>query len=102
MGTDAGSLIVIGLPGPEVSAADRSLIEDLRPAGVILFDRNARSAGQIAGLCRDFSALLGDPPPLILLDHEGGRVNRLPVAFTHFPSQGALGAVDDPELTAAV
>ncbi|MBI2881990.1 MAG: beta-N-acetylhexosaminidase [Candidatus Tectomicrobia bacterium] len=110
----AGSLIVAGLPGGEITEADRSLLRDLRPAGLVLYQRNARSAGQLARLCRDLAGLAeraGDPPPtaefggappLLLLDHEGGRVNRLPVAFTHFPPQGALGAINDPDLTEAV
>ncbi len=99
-----GSLIVVGLAGEAVSDAERSLIEEIRPAGVILFARNARPPGQLRELCDHITELAREPgrPPLILLDHEGGRVHRLTEPFTHFPSQRRLGAADDAGLTEAV
>jgi beta-N-acetylhexosaminidase len=39
---------------------------------------------------------------LVLADHEGGRVHRLPPPFTHFPPAATIGRVGDPELAAAV
>src|SRR5207245_1608977 len=42
------------------------------------------------------------PDVLILVDHEGGRVHRLPTPFTRFPPPAAVGRSGDPHLAAAV
>ena len=39
---------------------------------------------------------------LVLVDHEGGRVHRLPPPFTHFPPAARIGRAGDPALAAAV
>src|SRR5437899_12441645 len=43
-----------------------------------------------------------DPDFLVMVDHEGGRVHRLPPPFTRFPPAAAVGRSGDPRLAAAV
>ena len=94
---DLGSQFVIGLPGPELDAATRSLLKTVRPGGVILFARNLQSPRQIARLNRELRSLLGSDL-LMAIDHEGGRVNRL-VGFTgKIPSAQQLCILNDPAL----
>lgn len=98
-----GQLLVVGLPGGEVTERDRAFIQEVRPGGFILFERNAGSPGQLWDLCQSLLSVgrseLG--PPFILIDHEGGRVQRLPKPFTHFPPQALFGKAGDPALTEA-
>lgn len=65
-------------------------------AGVCLFARNIVDAGQVRDLCRRVrEAAAGLPPPLVAVDQEGGRVQRLRrVAPLHPPMRevGAAGA----------
>ena len=96
-----GQLIVVGLPGKKVTEGDRRLIEEVRPGGFILFERNAKAPAQLRDLCQHLRALVRPQKPFILIDHEGGRVSRLSKPFTHFPSQASLGKAGDTALTEA-
>src|SRR4029453_19109443 len=78
-------LFMVGIPGPRLDAATRRILTEHPPGGIILFRRNIRSAVQLRDLIADLRALGAGAEPLIALDHEGGRVHRLPAPFTHFP-----------------
>lgn len=41
-------------------------------------------------------------PPILAVDHEGGRVQRFARGFTWSPSQMAMGAASDEALTQAI
>lgn len=95
-------LFMVGIPGPRLDGATRAFLEEHPAGGVVLFKRNVRSAVQVAELVE---ALHGTGPgvrPLVAIDHEGGRVQRLGPPFTHFPPMATLGASRDPRLAAAV
>jgi beta-N-acetylhexosaminidase len=53
---------------------------------VVLFRRNVRSAAQLRDLVASLHELGAGVRPLIAIDHEGGRVDRLRRPFTHFPA----------------
>lgn len=86
--------LVIGLTAPTLTAADVEQL--LHPAigGVILFERNFVDAGQLRALCREIHALR-QPPLLITVDQEGGRVQRLRAGFTPLPSAAVYGRTYD-------
>lgn len=86
-----GQLFMVGIPDPALTSETRAQLQDLRPGGVILFKRNYRTPDTLAALCEELHALLPDQPPLIALDHEGGRVHRLAPPFTHFPPAAKIG-----------
>ncbi len=72
----AGGCLMVGLPGPDLDTDTRDRLSDLRPAGVILFGRNLDSPERLAELQRALGGLR-QPPRLVALDQEGGRVSRL-------------------------
>src|ERR671930_2226796 len=95
-------LFMVGLPGPTLDRATRAFLAEHPPGGVILFKRNIRSAAQLRRLTAAIHAGGAGLWPLIALDHEGGRVDRLPQPFTHFPPAAVVGAWRDPRLAEAV
>ncbi len=80
-----GQLFMVGIPQPGLDENTRQLLQDLRPGGLILFRRNYTDVETLAALCHELHALNQANPPLIAIDHEGGRVHRLSAPFTHFP-----------------
>src|SRR5437867_1261048 len=97
----AAQLFMVGLPGPTLEPATRQFLVDHPPGGVILFKRNVRSGAQLRRLIADIHGTGAGVPPLVAIDHEGGRVHRLPRPFTHFPP-AAAGAHGDTGLAQAV
>ena len=96
-----GQLLVVGLPGRKITEGDRRLIEEVRPGGFILFERNAKSPAQLRELCQHLRVLVRPQNPFILIDHEGGRVSRLSKPFSRFPPQALFGKTGDTVLTEA-
>lgn len=89
----AGQRLLVGFDGTRFDDALRTRIVDLKVGGLILFARNIVSPEQLAALCRAAqrcAADCGQPPLMIAIDQEGGRVARLPPPFTQFP-EGAPG-----------
>ena len=84
-------LFFVGIPGPELDGTTREFLTEHPPAGIVLFRRNVRSAGQLRRLVAALHASGAGVPPLVSIDHEGGRVDRLPRPFTHFPPAAAVG-----------
>jgi beta-N-acetylhexosaminidase len=98
----AAQVFMIGLPGPRLDRQTRAFLGEYPPGGFILFKRNIESAAQLRRLVAELHELGAGVRPIVGLDHEGGRVHRLPRPFTHFPPMGTVGAHDDPKLAEAV
>ncbi len=96
-----GQLFMVGFSGTTVSKDLASFMAEYKPGGVILFSRNLRSPDQIVRLTNQLQKLAGPQPLFISVDQEGGRVSRLPAAFTIFPPCAVLGLCDSSELTYA-
>jgi beta-N-acetylhexosaminidase len=84
-----GQFFFIGLPGTELDEEARSLIEEIKPGGIILFGRNVESAEQVRKLLDDARAML-PIQPLCGIDQEGGLVDRLRDIFPPMPSARAI------------
>ncbi len=67
----------LGLAGPVLGEAERSFFRAADPAGYILFKRNCVDRGQLRALTDDLRALSGRDDLPILIDQEGGRVQRM-------------------------
>lgn len=80
-----GQFLFIGLPGTELDADSRALIEEVQPGGVIIFGRNVAGAEQLRALLDGVRELV-PTPPLFGIDQEGGLVDRLRRIFTPMPS----------------
>lgn len=68
---------ITGVAGTSLSDDERNLIAEEGPVGLILFSRNLETAGQIKSLVSEFKAAAGTDEVLVLIDQEGGRVQRL-------------------------
>jgi beta-N-acetylhexosaminidase len=88
----AGSLLVVGLNGPELSGLERAWLRLVRPGGIILFKRNILDAGQTRALLDEATGFCA-PHAVRCVDVEGGTVNRLRDALAPLPSAQAVGAV---------
>jgi beta-N-acetylhexosaminidase len=80
-----GQLLYIGLPGAEMDAATRALVEHVSPGGVIIFGRNVATPQQLRGLLDAVRSLL-PAEPLLGIDQEGGLVDRLRKICTPMPA----------------
>lgn len=94
---------ITGVAGETLTEAERGFVRDARPAGLILFARNCREAEQVRALVADFKAAAGDDRMLVLIDQEGGRVQRLkpPLART-LPPARAFATMYAADVAAAV
>ena len=81
----AGSLLVVGLSGPELTGLERAWLKLVRPAGIILFKRNIVDPSQTRALLREATSLCA-PHALRCVDVEGGAVDRLRDALAPIPS----------------
>ena len=68
---------------------------------VILFSRNFESVEQLQNLTMQIHELR-DPPLLIAVDHEGGRVQRFREGFTHLPAMRCYGDMFDADPAGAL
>ena len=70
------SAFIMGLAGTELGSAEAAFLRDARPCGIILFARNAADPDQLRRLTDAAHAAVGEEI-LVLIDQEGGRVQRL-------------------------
>lgn len=84
-----GQLLFIGIPGPELDPPTLELIQKIQPGGICLFARNIKTAEQTRGLLDSIRGSL-DVPPLLSIDQEGGRVDRLRRVLTPMPAASRL------------
>lgn len=71
------SALITGLSGARLSSDERAFLADVRPAGIILFRRNVEDGSYIKALTEEARAAVGRDDLLVLIDQEGGRVQRL-------------------------
>jgi beta-N-acetylhexosaminidase len=93
----AGSLLVVGLSGTELTGLERAWLKLVRPSGIILFRRNIAEVAQThtllvesTGYCDNFN--------LRCVDIEGGTVDRLRDAVAPMPSAQAVAKTGKPAL----
>jgi beta-N-acetylhexosaminidase len=72
----AGQHLFVGIAGRELTPSTRRLLKEIQPGGVILFARNVGTAGELQALSRALRTELGYRP-LLAIDQESNRVNRL-------------------------
>jgi beta-N-acetylhexosaminidase len=87
----AGSSLVVGLAGTELTGLERAWLKLVRPAGIILFRRNIVDPAQTRALLSQATAFCA-PNSFRCVDLEGGSVDRLRDALAPLPSAQAVGA----------
>jgi beta-N-acetylhexosaminidase len=93
----AARAFIIGLAGLEITAGERAFIREAQPWGLIIFKRNVNTPAQVTELSRSFRGAVGRQAP-VLVDQEGGRVQRLgPPHWPNYPPGARYGALYDRE-----
>jgi beta-N-acetylhexosaminidase len=84
---------ITGLAGPTLTADERAFLRDASPWGLILFARNVDTPDQLRGLVDTCRQELGRNAP-VLIDQEGGRVQRLrPPHWPSYPPGAVYGRI---------
>ena len=68
---------IVGLKSYKLSNSEKIFLKKHKPWGVILFSRNIKSINQTKTLTNNIKKIFKDKNYPILIDQEGGRVNRL-------------------------
>ncbi|MFY9956162.1 beta-N-acetylhexosaminidase [Bradyrhizobium sp.] len=87
---------ITGVCGTGLAAEEREFIASERPWGFILFKRNVATPAQVISLVRELRDAAGQPGAPVLIDQEGGRVQRLgPPNWPIYPAGAVFGALYD-------
>ncbi len=93
---------ITGLAGLTISASERVFLREAAPWGMIIFKRNVNTPEQVFELTRSFRDIVGWEAP-VLVDQEGGRVQRLgPPHWPAYPPGARYGALYDREPAAGL
>ncbi len=83
-----------GCLGLTLNADEIAFFRDEKPWGFILFARNIDEPSQVADLCASMRDAVGNEKAPVLIDQEGGRVQRLrPPHWAKYPPAAAIGAL---------
>src|SRR3954466_8613768 len=74
MSTD---LLGIGITSTSLTDLERRILRENTPYAVVLFGRNIGEAEEFRELTAEIKSLSPTAPPLLMIDEEGGRVDRL-------------------------
>jgi beta-N-acetylhexosaminidase len=87
---------ITGVSGLELSTDEREFIRTERPWGFILFKRNIETPAQVTLLISELRKAIGEPDAPVLIDQEGGRVQRLgPPNWPVYPPGAVFGVLYD-------
>jgi beta-N-acetylhexosaminidase len=87
---------ITGLAGTAITPDECAFLREARPWGLILFKRNIETAVQVFALVTAFRETVGHAEAPVLIDQEGGRVQRLgPPLWPAYPPGAAYGRLYD-------
>ena len=85
---------IFGLSGLTLTPNEIAFFREANPAGYILFKRNTETRAQVRALTDSLRALSGRDDLPILIDQEGGRVQRMSAPeWPRFPAGAAFAAL---------
>jgi len=94
----ASRAFITGISGLELTDSERDFMRAERPWGFILFKRNVDTPAQVARLVGELRETVGEPDAPVLIDQEGGRVQRLgPPHWPVYPPGAVFGSLYDRE-----
>lgn len=82
-------ILAVGLTGKALTDLERRIMTHTPPYAVVLFARNIADEKQLRDLVGEIKALSKDPP-VVMIDEEGGRVDRLRNLFVGLPPAEAM------------
>ena len=77
--------LILGCQGLELSPEEKENFNKIQPLGFILLERNCKSPEQVRKLIQDLRACVNHSNAPVLIDQEGGRVQRLK-SWCRFPA----------------
>lgn len=93
---------VCGCRGTALEPDERRFLQEAAPLGVILFKRNIADPAQVRALTGAIRDALGRDDAMVLVDQEGGRVQRLgPPHWRRYPAAARFAAIRDLDESAA-
>jgi len=93
----AARAFITGMAGPALTPQERAFLRAAEPWGFILFKRNIQTPAQVAELVQECRDVAGRDAP-VLIDQEGGRVQRLgPPHWPAYPPGAVFGALYDAD-----
>lgn len=97
--TKDAKAFICGCKGLSLEPLERELIARHQPWGLILFKRNIGDPAQVAALVASFREIVGREDAPVLIDQEGGRVQRMgPPHWPAYPAAARFGeAISDLE-----
>ena len=92
------SAAIYGCSGHRLTAEEKAFFSDVQPWGFIVFRRNVDSPEQMRALTDEMRDCVGDADTPVLIDQEGGRVQRMgPPHWPKYPpAEAYLKATNDP------
>ena len=85
---------ITGVAGPALTLDEQAFLRAERPWGFILFTRNIRDKAQLSDLVAEIRELAGRRDAPVLIDQEGGRVQRLqPPIWPAYPAGAIFGRI---------
>jgi beta-N-acetylhexosaminidase len=87
---------IAGIAGTVLSDRERAFFRESEPWGLIIFKRNINTLDQVRRLTDSFRDAVGRADAPVLVDQEGGRVQRLgPPHWPSYPSGADYGRLHD-------
>ena len=93
--------VILDIAGLTLDDNDRLRLKHPQVGGVILFSRNYESPSQLKALVDDIHQLR-NPPLIVSVDQEGGRVQRFRQGFQAIPAMSSLGRLYDQDPKRAI
>jgi beta-N-acetylhexosaminidase len=94
---------IAGVAGTVLTDRERAFFRDAEPWGLIVFKRNIEAPEQVRRLAETFRTAVGRADAPVLVDQEGGRVQRLgPPHWPAYPPGAAYGRLYDRDPTAGL
>lgn len=94
--------VILGCSGRSLLAEEAAFFRDVQPWGFILFKRNIGSPEEVRALTADLRATVGREDAPILIDQEGGRVQRMgPPHWPAYPAGRRYGGLNGSAVTMA-
>ncbi|MBB5050170.1 beta-N-acetylhexosaminidase [Afipia massiliensis] len=90
----AARAFITGVSGTALTDEERAFLRDQRPWGFILFKRNIETPDQVIRLVEEIRSAVDLPEAPVLIDQEGGRVQRLqPPQWPSYPPGAVFSAL---------
>lgn len=89
--------LICGCAGPTLQAQERAFLREALPWGLILFKRNVVDRAQLRALTDAFRDIVGRADAPVLIDQEGGRVQRMgPPHWSAYPAASLFETTNAP------